>query len=69
MSVGYTYLVDNECRIRWAGSANAQDEEKEGLAKGFQKLVYEAKEAAGTASSPVSEQGLKPRVEKQVTAV
>jgi len=57
MSVGYTYLVDSECRIRWAGSANAQAEEKESLAKGFQKLVNEVREAIDGASPRGSDEG------------
>ncbi|KAG5518431.1 hypothetical protein PMAC_002826 [Pneumocystis sp. 'macacae'] len=45
MYVGYVYLVDNQCRIRWAGCGNATKEEKEYLVKCSQKLVeeYEAK--------------------------
>ncbi|KAL8733706.1 MAG: hypothetical protein Q9166_001899 [cf. Caloplaca sp. 2 TL-2023] len=37
--VGYVYLVDWECRIRWAGSANAETAEKEGLVAGVTRLV------------------------------
>lgn len=37
--VGYVYLVDWECRIRWAGSAKADAGEAEALAKGVTKLV------------------------------
>ncbi|KAL8719900.1 MAG: hypothetical protein Q9225_003159 [Loekoesia sp. 1 TL-2023] len=37
--VGYVYLVDWLCRIRWAGSANAQEGEKEGLRTGVKRLV------------------------------
>lgn len=42
--VGYVYLVDSQCRIRWAGSGEAQDDEKEGLAKGLQRLIQEKTE-------------------------
>jgi len=41
--VGYVYLLDRECKIRWAGSAKAMDDEKESLAKGVRRLVAEAK--------------------------
>ncbi|KXJ95797.1 ATP10 protein-domain-containing protein [Microdochium bolleyi] len=41
--VGYVYLVDGNCRIRWAGSADAEDHEREGLAKSVQRLLDEAK--------------------------
>ncbi|KAL8929944.1 MAG: hypothetical protein Q9208_001088 [Pyrenodesmia sp. 3 TL-2023] len=37
--VGYVYLVDWLCRIRWAGSANAQEGEKEGLVAGTRRLL------------------------------
>ncbi|KAL8756908.1 MAG: hypothetical protein Q9199_002593 [Rusavskia elegans] len=37
--VGYVYLVDWLCRIRWAGSADAEGSEKEGLVAGVQRLV------------------------------
>ena len=39
--VGYVYLVDSECRIRWAGSGPAGKEEMESLVKGVGKLVGE----------------------------
>lgn len=44
--VGYTYLLDANCRIRWAGSGDSEDHEREGLVKGIQRLLaeHEAKE-------------------------
>ncbi|KTW26963.1 hypothetical protein T552_02454 [Pneumocystis carinii B80] len=39
--VGYIYLVDNQCRIRWAGCGNATTEEKENLVICSQKLIKE----------------------------
>ena len=39
--VGYVYLVDSECRIRWAGSGRAESWEKESLIKGVSRLVEE----------------------------
>ncbi|KAI9775979.1 MAG: Mitochondrial ATPase complex subunit atp10 [Geoglossum umbratile] len=39
--VGYVYLLDGECRIRWAGSGRAGGEEKEGLVRGVRRLVDE----------------------------
>lgn len=42
--VGYTYLLDGECRIRWAGSGPAEGDEKEGLVKGAARLIEELKE-------------------------
>lgn len=37
--VGYVYLVDEGCRIRWAGSANAEGTEKEDMNQGLQTLI------------------------------
>lgn len=39
--VGYVYLVDKECRIRWAGSGNAEGDENEGLVKAMQRVLSE----------------------------
>ncbi|KAL1906034.1 Mitochondrial ATPase complex subunit atp10 [Sporothrix stenoceras] len=41
--VGYIYLLDQHCRIRWAGSGNSLPEERQSLAKGVQRLLAEAK--------------------------
>ncbi|KAH8197879.1 hypothetical protein TruAng_007978 [Truncatella angustata] len=41
--VGYVYLLDSECRIRWAGSGYAEDHERTGLVKGLQRLLDEEK--------------------------
>lgn len=41
--VGYTYLLDGECKIRWAGSGVAQSDEKQGLLKGIRRLIEDAK--------------------------
>ncbi|KAI9846094.1 MAG: Mitochondrial ATPase complex subunit atp10 [Sclerophora amabilis] len=42
--VGYVYLVDGECRVRWAGSGNAEEAEKDALVKGVRKLLVEEAE-------------------------
>jgi ATPase complex subunit ATP10 len=41
--VGYTYLLDGSCRIRWAGSGVSEGDENEALVKGVRRLVEEAK--------------------------
>jgi ATPase complex subunit ATP10 len=41
--VGYVYLLDQECRIRWAGSADAEGTEADDLTRGFGRLVEEAR--------------------------
>ncbi|KAK4981300.1 Mitochondrial ATPase complex subunit atp10 [Elasticomyces elasticus] len=40
--VGYVYLVDAECRIRWAASARPEGDEKVGMIKGLKRLIDEA---------------------------
>ncbi|KAF2632281.1 hypothetical protein BU25DRAFT_406821 [Macroventuria anomochaeta] len=41
--VGYVYVVDEECRIRWAGSGDAEGTEMQDMNKGFKKLVETSK--------------------------
>lgn len=54
--VGYTYLVDQHCRVRWAASGNSNPEEMEGLNRGLVRLVEGIKAEAllpATAREPV----------------
>ena len=44
--VGYTYLVDHHCRIRWAGSGPSHPDELEGLNKGVARLAEEIRKEA-----------------------
>lgn len=37
--IGHVYLVDQDCKIRWAGNADANDEEREGLVKVVRRLM------------------------------
>lgn len=39
--VGYVYLVDKDCRIRWAGSGDSEDHEKLGLIRATERLLAE----------------------------
>ncbi|KAL1966482.1 hypothetical protein VTN77DRAFT_4404 [Rasamsonia byssochlamydoides] len=39
--VGYVYLLDDDCRIRWAGSGPAEQSEVEALNNGIRKLIEE----------------------------
>lgn len=41
-NVGYVYLVDPDCRIRWAGSGNAWTGEVNSLNAGLKRLIQEA---------------------------
>lgn len=41
--VGYVYLLDWDCRIRWAGSGNAEEGEKAALMRGVVRLAQEWK--------------------------
>lgn len=42
--VGYVYLVDADCRIRWAGSGNALPEELTTMNLALQKLISEQRD-------------------------
>jgi len=41
--VGYVYLLDEECRIRWAGSGPPIAGERDALIRGVKKLVADSK--------------------------
>jgi ATPase complex subunit ATP10 len=41
--VGYIYLVDGNCKIRWAGSGESEGDEKDSLTKGVRRLVEDLK--------------------------
>ncbi|PWW71903.1 hypothetical protein C7212DRAFT_287108 [Tuber magnatum] len=45
--VGYVYLLDEECRIRWAGSGPPIDGERDALIRGVKKLVADSKKKPG----------------------
>jgi ATPase complex subunit ATP10 len=40
--VGYVYVVDQDCKIRWAASGNAEGSEMDDLNRGVARLVSEA---------------------------
>lgn len=44
--VGYTFLVDQQCRIRWAGSGTGHPDELDSLAKGLAKMAEDARAEA-----------------------
>ena len=46
--IGYVYLVDERCRIRWVGSGEAVHGEKEGLVGGVRRLLEAAKRMKST---------------------
>lgn len=46
--VGYVYLLDEDCKIRWAGSGPAWDGEVDGLNGGVERLLEEYKQADPT---------------------
>ncbi|KAN0067710.1 ATP10 domain containing protein [Elaphomyces granulatus] len=56
--VGYIYLLDDDCRIRWAGSGHAEEIEMQSLNNGVRKLVEE-KKARLKAEELVSSKGSK----------
>lgn len=50
--VGHVYLLDANCKVRWAGNANAEAGEKSGMVSGLRRLLQEAH---GTPSDVASE--------------
>lgn len=44
--VGYTYLVDQHCRIRWAGSGPSHPDELEGLNRGLARMAEDIRNEA-----------------------
>lgn len=43
--VGYTYLVDTQCKIRWAGSAVAHELEQESLVRNLKRVLAETRKS------------------------
>ncbi|OAP60632.1 hypothetical protein AYL99_05634 [Fonsecaea erecta] len=52
--VGYVYLVDSSCKIRWAGSGHAWEGEVEGLNAAVRRLLQEEQNLGQTASQTTS---------------
>lgn len=71
--VGYVYLVDRECKIRWAGSGRAEAGEKEGLVAGVKRLLEEYKNSpradTGERERDESSPGLHATTEAAGTAI
>lgn len=53
--VGYIYLVDPDCKIRWAGNAYATEEERQGLRKAVAVLMARVREGKETSSVEVKQ--------------
>ena len=51
--VGYVYLVDTSCKIRWAGSGHAWEGEVDGLNAAVQRLLQEEEKLRQTPPVPV----------------
>jgi ATPase complex subunit ATP10 len=54
--VGYVYLLDAHCRIRWAGSGVAESDEKDGLVKCTKRLIEELRATREKKFAPVVQQ-------------
>ena len=65
LRVGYTYLVDQNCKIRWVGNGYATDEEKKSIVRVARKLVQDLKDSEEKKKSikrkPVEKKGSEPR--------
>ena len=63
--IGYVYLVDPECRIRWAGCGYAQPWELEALVNGLKKLVNMNRRAHEEIATKEQEQATEVKPEDQ----
>lgn len=59
--VGYVYLVDAQCRIRWAGSGHAWEGENKSLNAGLMRLLQEARES----KAPAKRSALRAKVARE----
>lgn len=66
--VGYVYLLDENCKIRWAGSGNAEGTEKDDLTKGFKKLIQESRILKVKGAEQKTLRPQKSRVEEELEA-
>jgi mitochondrial ATPase complex subunit ATP10 len=51
--VGYVYLLDEDCRIRWAGCGEAEEDEKVSLVKGIARLAQDMKKRHDLGDKPI----------------
>lgn len=65
--VGYTYLLDEDCKIRWAASGSSHEGEKEGLVKGVRRLLQDSKKKRFTISAKGDEAVVEPKVAATAT--
>ena len=69
--VGYVYLIDSSCKIRWAGSGHAWEGEVEGLNAAVRRLLQEEENLGQTPVKPVvasSNAVQRPRVTAEVAS-
>ncbi|KAJ9607851.1 Mitochondrial ATPase complex subunit atp10 [Cladophialophora chaetospira] len=68
--VGYVYLIDSSCKIRWAGSGYAWEGEVDGLNAAVQRLLQEEKDlgrpSPKSSSLPPSNTIQRPRVTPKI---
>lgn len=64
--IGYVYLLDPQCKVRWAGNGDAREDERENVVKCLRRLVDEAR---GVQRTKVSRQEPRPVASKSVKDV
>ncbi|PHH85434.1 hypothetical protein CDD83_423 [Cordyceps sp. RAO-2017] len=60
--VGYTYIVDHHCRIRWAASGPSHPQEVAVLATGLRRLIGQVNQATAQERRPDTPRAAKPGV-------
>lgn len=58
--VGYVYLLDPQCKVRWAGNGDAREDERASLVNCVKRLVDEANGARSSPPPKVVRQDARP---------
>ncbi|KAF2654396.1 hypothetical protein K491DRAFT_693927 [Lophiostoma macrostomum CBS 122681] len=66
--VGYVYILDEDAKIRWAGSGDAEGTEKEDMNRGLARLIENVRNRPATKKSQWRQKPEKPDVEQELEA-
>jgi ATPase complex subunit ATP10 len=66
--VGYIYVLDGQCRIRWAGSGNSSVEENDGLVRAVRRLIENSKTQKEKTTLPLPKKIIDSRSNKRPAA-
>jgi ATPase complex subunit ATP10 len=66
--VGYVYLLDEDAKIRWAGSGDAEGTEMEDMNSGLTRLIEHTRNPSKRKTSQTTQKPEKPEVEQELEA-